>query len=74
MTVAVADWPALVYSIGTLSPGFWSPSGSPVCSAAAGGTGTVCSPKNGWVTPAGGDDLVRDVLGQIDRYGKPSPM
>ena len=43
-------------------------------SRAAGGLGTVYSPKNGWVTPAGGDDLVRDVLGQIDRYGKPSPM
>jgi hypothetical protein len=31
-------------------------------------------PEEGVGHPAGGDDLVRDVLGQIDRYGKPSPM
>src|SRR5215472_11616736 len=51
-----------------------SPSGSPACSAAAGGIGTVCSPKKEWVTrPVAMISSATD-LARSTGMAKPSPM
>src|SRR5947207_1390270 len=51
-----------------------SPSGSPACSAAAGGLGTVCNPKNAWVTRPVAMISSATRFARSTGMAKPSPM